>query len=94
MLGLTLRELCGGPIAGDVMEFLAHHLLSARYAAARKDFAFEQRLFFVGEATHVHDYSTAHGAYDSGLRAGEEAIAALTSVPGLNATKSGSAVSS
>jgi hypothetical protein len=23
---------------------------------------FEQRLFFAGEATHVHDYSTAHGA--------------------------------
>jgi monoamine oxidase len=51
-------------------------------ATARGDLArpFEQRLFFAGEATHVHDYSTAHGAYDSGLRAAEEAIAALTSV--------------
>jgi len=49
------------------------------HAAAREDLAspFEQRLFFAGEATHVHDYSTAHGAYDSGLRAAEEAIAAL-----------------
>jgi monoamine oxidase len=38
---------------------------------------FEQRLFFAGEATHTDDFSTAHGAYDSGLRAAEEAIAAL-----------------
>jgi hypothetical protein len=37
---------------------------------------------------------TAHGAYDSGLRAAEEAIAALTSVASLNATKSGSSGSS
>jgi monoamine oxidase len=49
-------------------------------AAARKDLArpFEQRLFFAGEATHPHDFSTAHGAHDSGVRAAEEAIAALT----------------
>ena len=48
-------------------------------AAARKDLArpFEQRLFFAGEATHAHDFSTAHGAHDSGVRAAEEAIAAL-----------------
>ncbi len=60
-------------------------------AAAREDLAhpFEQRLFFAGEATHVHDYSTAHGAHDSGVRAAEEAIAALTSVVGMNVTKSG-----
>ena len=55
------------------------------HAAAREDLAhpFEQCLFFAGEATHVHDYSTAHGAYDSGLRAAEEAIAALTAAPRL-----------
>ena len=49
------------------------------HAAARRDLAlpFEQRLFFAGEATHPNDFSTAHGAYDSGLRAAEEAIAAL-----------------
>jgi monoamine oxidase len=48
-------------------------------AAARKDLAlpYQQRLFFAGEATHTFDFSTAHGAYDSGLRAAEEAIAAL-----------------
>jgi monoamine oxidase len=38
---------------------------------------FEQRLFFAGEATHRTDFSTAHGAYQSGIRAAEEALAAL-----------------
>ena len=43
------------------------------HAAARKDLAlpFEQRLFFAGEATHLCDFSTAHGAYDGGVRAAE-----------------------
>ena len=39
MLGMTLRELCGGPIGEDVMEFLAQHLLSARQAALHRGFA-------------------------------------------------------
>lgn len=49
------------------------------HAAARKDLAlpFDRRLFFAGEATHTYDFSTAHGAYESGLRAADEAIAAL-----------------
>jgi monoamine oxidase len=38
---------------------------------------FDNRLFFAGEATHMTDFSTAHGAYESGLRAAEEVIAAL-----------------
>jgi monoamine oxidase len=66
------------------------------HAAARVDLAhpFEQRLFFAGEATDAHDYSTAHGAHDSGVRAAEEAISALTSVAGMNADRSGSSGSS
>lgn len=49
------------------------------HSAARGDLArpFEDRLFFAGEATHRDDFSTAHGAYQSGIRAAEEAIAAL-----------------
>jgi monoamine oxidase len=49
------------------------------HAGTRRELArpFEQRMFFAGEATHPNDFSTAHGAYDSGLRAAEEAIAAL-----------------
>jgi monoamine oxidase len=48
--------------------------------AARNDLArpFESRIFFAGEATNSSDFSTAHGAHDSGVRAAEEAIAALT----------------
>lgn len=48
-------------------------------AGARKRLAspFEQRLFFAGEATSTGDFSTAHGAHDSGVRAATEAIAAL-----------------
>ena len=38
---------------------------------------FEQRLFFAGEATSASDFSTAHGAHDSGVRAADEVIAAL-----------------
>ncbi len=48
-------------------------------AAARKELArpFDGRIFFAGEATHPYDFSTAHGAHDSGVRAAEEAIRAL-----------------
>ena len=35
------------------------------------------RLFFAGEATHSTDFSTAHGAWESGERAADEALAAL-----------------
>lgn len=38
---------------------------------------FEDRLFFAGEATHPFDFTTAHGAHDSGQRAADEALAAL-----------------
>jgi monoamine oxidase len=50
------------------------------HAAARSALAqpFAERLFFAGEATSAGDFSTAHGAHDSGVRAAEEAIAALT----------------
>jgi monoamine oxidase len=35
------------------------------------------RIFFAGEATHPEYPSTVHGAYESGLRAADEVIAAL-----------------
>ncbi len=49
------------------------------YASARRELArpFEDRLFFAGEATSAGDFSTVHGAHDSGVRAADEAIAAL-----------------
>jgi monoamine oxidase len=36
----------------------------------------EDRIFFAGEACSVHDYSTAHGAYRTGIIAAEQALAA------------------
>jgi monoamine oxidase len=49
------------------------------HAAARKSLAlpFERRVFFAGEATSATDFSTAHGAHDSGVRAANEVLAAL-----------------
>jgi monoamine oxidase len=35
------------------------------------------RLFFAGEATHQSDFSTAHGAWESGLRAADQVAAVL-----------------
>ena len=54
------------------------------HAAARRRLArpFEDRLFFAGEATNGQDFSTAHGAHDSGVRAAQEALAALQSRSG------------
>jgi monoamine oxidase len=41
----------------------------------------DDRLFFAGEACSEHDYSTAHGAYLTGVAAAEQAIAALRGQP-------------
>jgi monoamine oxidase len=41
--------------------------------------AVDGRLFFAGEACSIHDYSTAHGAYLTGLAAADQAVAALES---------------
>ena len=38
----------------------------------------EERIFFAGEATSPHDFSTAHGAWESGERAADEAARALS----------------
>lgn len=47
------------------------------HAAERERLAqpFEDRLFFAGEASHPSDFSTAHGAYQTGDRAADEVIA-------------------
>lgn len=50
------------------------------HVGARKQLAqsFDGRVFFAGEATSAGDFSTAHGAHDSGVRAATEVIAALS----------------
>ena len=55
----------------------SHALPGRRAARADLARAFDGRIFFAGEATHPYDFSTAHGAHDSGVRAAEEVIAAL-----------------
>ena len=42
---------------------------------------FDNRVFFAGEATNPTDFSTAHGAYQSGSRAAEEVLASLEASP-------------
>jgi monoamine oxidase len=75
----SLRPLTGSAwsqekrIGGAYSYALPGHAFS-RNALAQP---FENRLFFAGEATSTSDFSTAHGAHDSGVRAAEEAIAAL-----------------
>ena len=55
----------------------SHALPGCRAARSVLARPFDGRIFFAGEATHLHDFSTAHGAHDSGVRAAEEVIAAL-----------------
>lgn len=50
---------------------------SARAALAQP---FEQRVYFAGEATSTTDYSTAHGAHDSGVSAASEVIESLAPI--------------
>jgi len=75
----TLRPLAASSwsqtkrIGGAYSYALPGHA-SARIALARP---FDDRLFFAGEATSSGDFSTAHGAHDSGVRAADEAIAAI-----------------
>jgi monoamine oxidase len=49
------------------------------HAASRSTLArpFDGRFFFAGEATHITDFSTAHGAFQSGVRAAQELVTAL-----------------
>jgi monoamine oxidase len=49
------------------------------HANARAELArpFDDRIFFAGEATSAADFTTAHGAHDSGVRAADEALKAL-----------------
>ena len=37
--------------------------------------AVDERLFFAGEACSMHDFSTAHGGFHTGVAAAEQAIA-------------------
>jgi monoamine oxidase len=71
---LVASTWCRTTQVGGAYSYALPGHAGARAALARP---FEGRLFFAGEATNARDFSTAHGAHDSGVRAAEEAIAAL-----------------
>jgi monoamine oxidase len=84
--GLLGSDLAGGltPIARtawarDRFALGAYSHALPGHAAARAVLAapHENRLFFAGEATHATFFSTAHGAWETGVRAAREAAAAL-----------------
>ncbi|MCI4677587.1 FAD-dependent oxidoreductase [Rhodoblastus acidophilus] len=57
----------------------AYSCAMPRHAAARQALArpFDNRIFFAGEAAHERDFTTAHGAYATGVRAAEDVLSAL-----------------
>ena len=62
------------PHIGGAYSYALPGHAAARVALAR---SFDNRVFFAGEATNASDFSTAHGAYDSGVSAAAAVIAAL-----------------
>jgi len=74
-----LRPLAGSCWSRTASVGGAYSYALPGHVSARQKLAqpFEQRLFFAGEATSPGDFSTAHGAHDSGIRAANEAIVAL-----------------
>jgi monoamine oxidase len=54
---------------------------NARASRAALASPVDEKLFFAGEHTSDKDFSTAHGAYRSGVRAAAEAIRALETPP-------------
>lgn len=59
------------------------------HADARRALAepVEERIFFAGEACSAHDFSTAHGAWETGVDAAERALARLAVRPAASAVR-------
>jgi monoamine oxidase len=65
----------GDPFARGAYSYARPGWVSARHALATP---VEDRIFFAGEACSATSFSTAHGAYETGLVAAEAALRALT----------------
>ncbi|MFN3658840.1 MAG: flavin monoamine oxidase family protein [Pseudolabrys sp.] len=63
----------GDPFARGSYSYARPGKVACRAALAA---AVEQRIFFAGEACSAHDFSTAHGAYLTGVAAAQQAITA------------------
>jgi len=74
-----LRPLCASAWASDpfALGSYSHALPGGAGARAALAAPVDERLFFAGEATSPHDFSTAHGAWMSGERAAAEVARAL-----------------
>jgi len=86
-----LAALFGSDIRGKLRPLAASNWGRSKYVGGAYSYAlpgqfrarqslarpFEDRVFFSGEATSRDEFSTAHGAFDSGVRAAEEVIRAL-----------------
>jgi monoamine oxidase len=77
--GRRLRPLAATAWRRDPLARGAYSYAKPGSAPARAALAapVDDRLFFAGEACSTHDFSTAHGAYRTGVVAAEQAIAAL-----------------
>lgn len=78
-LGRTLSPLAESAWKTDPWALGAYsHALPGHFDdRARLAAPVDGRLFFAGEATHPTFFSTAHGAWETGVRAAEEALTAL-----------------
>ncbi|MDP2357845.1 MAG: NAD(P)/FAD-dependent oxidoreductase [Beijerinckiaceae bacterium] len=74
-----LRPLCASFWASDPHALGSYsHALPGEWARrAQLAEPVENRIFFAGEATSLHNFSTAHGAWQSGERAAAQALRAL-----------------
>jgi monoamine oxidase len=74
-----LRPLAASNWQGEATIGGAYSSALPGHADARARLAqpFDDRVFFAGEATSPADFTTAHGAHDSGVRAADEAVKAL-----------------
>ncbi|MFN3891718.1 MAG: flavin monoamine oxidase family protein [Beijerinckiaceae bacterium] len=75
-----LRPLCASFWSSDpfALGSYSHALPGEWMRRAQLAKPVEDRIFFAGEATSPHNFSTAHGAWESGERAAGEAAAALS----------------
>jgi len=89
-----LTALLGSAFAARLKPIVVHPWGADPYARGAYSFALvgkthcrqvlaapvDDRLFFAGEACSKHDFSTAHGAYRTGIAAAEQVLAARQSV--------------
>ncbi|WP_233222414.1 FAD-dependent oxidoreductase [Allosphingosinicella deserti] len=74
--GARLRPLAASAWGAERLACGSYSHALPGHAAARTILAapVDDRLFFAGEACSAEDFSTAHGAFEAGVRAAEQAL--------------------